>query len=261
MNVYEKIISLGKLGIDSALVTLTEVEGSVPRQAGAKLLVQADGTITGTVGGGTLEKHLVKEAQTAINNDKCKSVRLDLDHDLAMACGGVITAFIEPILSQQRLIIFGAGHIGKVLTHLGKMLEFNVTVVDNRPEFACKEMLPEADMIISGSYPENFLHLIFNDKTFIVIVTHQHLYDQQVLEFCIEQPFHYLGMIGSREKVKNSLQSLKDKGIDANMIKKIHSPIGLDIGAESPEEIALAIMAEIIMISRGRTSNFSMKLT
>ena len=144
------------------------------------------------------------------------------------------------------MIIFGAGHIGAALSKIGKMLGFKTTVVDNRPEFADKEKLPWADRIMATDYPKALQDCVLSDTTYLVILTHRHLHDFEVLEYCAQQPFCYLAMIGSRTKVAKAFQQLREKGIDDQTLERIHAPIGINIGAKTPEEIAVAIAAELV---------------
>lgn len=171
-----------------------------------------------------------------------------------------MTVFLEPLIPQPQLLIFGAGHIGTALTKMGKMLGFQITVIDNRPEFANKDRLPEADIVIAIEYEQSFEKLSFTPETYIVLVTHRHAHDQEILEHCIQHPFKYLGMIGSKTKVKKAFDILRDKGISQDIIDKIHSPIGLDIGADTPEELAIAIFGEIIGIRTGKLAQGDLSL-
>jgi len=248
MDIFEEIVALRQRGENGVIVTITEAKGSVPREAGAKMLVKADGSINGTVGGGTLEKRLIEEAMVALKSETPKSVHFDLGKDLSMSCGGAISAFIEPLIRMPQLIIFGAGHIGSVLTKIAKMLGFRVVVADNRPEFANSTRLPDADILYAESYQNNLAQINFDSDTYIVIVTHQHAHDQQILEYCVRKPFAYIGMIGSKTKVKKAFEQLRNKGVEEEMIAKIYSPIGLEIGAQTPAEIAVSIAAELIAV-------------
>ena len=250
MDIYEEIRTLRMMGKSCIILTITKATGSVPRHIGAKMLVKADGSILDTVGGGAIEKRLIEEALKSLETGEPKSVDYDLDDDLGMSCGGKVSAFIEPLISAPQLIIFGAGHIGSVLIRLGKMLGFRIVVADNRPDFANQRKLPNADQIFAAPYHEILRKLNFDESTYIVIVTHQHAHDQEVLEYCVRQPFAYLGMIGSKTKVVKSFKILREQGIDEALLTKIHSPIGLDIGAETPEEIAIAIAAELVVVRR-----------
>ena len=171
-----------------------------------------------------------------------------------------MSVFLEPLLPAAQLIIFGAGHIGNVLSRIGKMLDFNVTVVDNRPEFADRALLPWADSVIAEDYQKAIDALTLTDNTCLVILTHKHGHDFEVLEQVLHKPFHYLGMIGSRTKVARAFQQLRDNGVDETIIQKIHSPIGIDIGANTPAEIAISIAAELVAVRSGKdVSNLTLR--
>ena len=161
-----------------------------------------------------------------------------------------MTVFVEPLTPPSQLIIFGAGHIGTALAQLGKLLDFHVTVIDNRAEFANADRLPFADQVIVRNYGDILPELRFHQQTFIVLVTHRHAHDQEILEYCIQQPFQYLGMIGSKTKVTKAFQQLREKGVKKEKINRVHSPIGLAIGADTPAELAVAIAAEIVAIRK-----------
>jgi xanthine dehydrogenase accessory factor len=148
-------------------------------------------------------------------------------------------------------MIFGAGHIGNALSKIGKMLGFTTIVVDNRPEFANKERLPLADRVIADDYQKALQNLSFSNSTYIVILTHRHAHDFKILDYCAKQTFYYLGMIGSRKKVAKAFKQLKEKGFEKETLKRIHAPIGIEIGAEKPEEIAVSIAAELVAIRSG----------
>jgi len=250
-SIYEELAKLEVAGVPCALVTVIRTSGSTPRKEGAKMIVKEDGSIVGSVGGGAFEKKIIEDALLALQEGTPRTVQYHLTYDLEMCCGGSAEAFIEPLVPAQKLFIFGAGHIGSALTKIGKLLGFHVTVVDDRPEFANAERLPDAGHIIGKRYDEAFADLHFDEKTYIVVVTHDHQYDKEVLEYCATQPFAYLGMIGSKRKAKRGLDYLRSRGARPEQIAKIHTPMGLDIGAQTPEEIAVSIAAEIIAVKYG----------
>lgn len=250
MDIFKKIIAAKNAGIPAVLATVVEVSGSAPGSACNKMLIMADKSIAGTIGGGAIEKKIIDEAITLLHAAEPKLLHYELE-SLGMACGGAMTVFLEPLKHAPELIIFGAGHIGSALSKIGKLLDFTVTVVDNRPEFADKEKLPRADRVIAQDYPEALQTLNFSDNTCLVIVTHRHTHDFEILAHCVGQPFRYLGMIGSRNKVGSAFQQLRDIGVDEKIIEKIHAPVGINIGARSPAEIAIAIAAEIVAEKTG----------
>jgi xanthine dehydrogenase accessory factor len=251
MDIFEKISVEQKTGKPIVLATVVRSVGSAPRSEGAKMLIHQDGTIDGTIGGGAVEKAVMDLAAKIMGTPETKLVEYDLGKDLAMSCGGKMTVFLEPLTPQPQLIIFGAGHIGTALLKIGKMLSFKITVVDNRPEFANHDRLAEADTLIAMDYNQAVKKVSFTPESYIVLVTHRHAHDQELLEYCIQQPFKYIGMIGSKTKVKKTFDILREKETSEDTIRKIHSPIGLDIGADTPAELAIAIAGEIIGIQRG----------
>lgn len=250
MDIFEEIVAVKNTGMQAVLATVIEAVGSAPRKLSAKMLIKADGSIVGTVGGGAIEKKVIDEAMALMHGGEPKILRYDLA-ELGMTCGGSMGVFLEPLGNTSDLIVFGAGHIGSVLSKMCKMLEFNVTVLDNRPEFANKERLPWANKIISNDYHKVLQELVFSDNTYLVIVTHQHTHDVEILDHCSRQHFRYLGMIGSRKKISKAFQQLRDKGIDEETLKLIHTPIGINIGANTPAEIAVAIAAELVAVRSG----------
>lgn len=243
-DIFQAALECKQQNISAALATVVAVKGSSPRDIGAKMLIYSDGRSLGTVGGGAIEKMVEEKAQEIIQSGKSGLFDFELS-DLNMACGGHMSVFIEALLPLDHLVIFGAGHIGKALTELVTPLGFRATVVDDRTDFAHAGRLPLADEIIAKPYAEAFNEVNL-ENAYIVIVTHRHLFDQEVLDYCVQHPYVYLGMIGSKTKVAKSFQELRDKGVSDSVIESIHSPIGLDIGAETPEEIALAIAAEMV---------------
>jgi xanthine dehydrogenase accessory factor len=245
MDIFEEIVAAKKANIPVVLATVIESLGSAPREEGARMLIRADGSIEGTIGGGAIEKKIIDEALTLINAAAPKLVKYELK-DIGMSCGGGMSVFLEPLLPAPQLIIFGAGHIGSALSHIGKLLDFRVTMVDNRPEFASRELLTSADTVIAENYLQAIDALIITDNTYIVILTHKHAHDYEVLEQLISKPFRYLGMIGSKTKVATVLQQLRAKGVSEDIIKKIQSPIGISFGAHTPAEIAISIAAEMV---------------
>jgi xanthine dehydrogenase accessory factor len=232
------------------MATVIESLGSAPREEGARMLVKKDGATIGTIGGGAIEKKVAEEALQLMSGGAPRIFRCELK-DIGMSCGGGMSVFLEPLLPAARLIIFGAGHIGSALSQIGRMLDFTVTVVDNRPEFASPERLPWADTVIAEDYQKALEKLSTSDNTYMIIVTHKHAHDFEILEQLIHKPFCYLGMIGSRSKVAKAFQQLRDKGVSEETIKKIYSPVGISIGANSPAEIAISIAAELVAVRSG----------
>jgi len=252
-DIYQEIIEIKSNGIDAALVTIISAEGSTPRETGAKMLVKNDGSIIGSIGGGSLELSAKNEALRAIRTGKSKRMNYSLQPggDADMICGGDVEIFIEPILCPPSLYICGGGHIGLALTKIGKLCGFRVIVVDDRPEYASKERFPEADWTVVSAYENAFSVVkVVGQSDYIVIVTHGHKGDEVALAGALRTPARYIGMIGSRKKIASVYDRLVEKGISREALNRIHSPIGLNIYAQTPEEIAVSIMAEIITIRR-----------
>jgi len=252
IDIYQEIVNIKAEGAEAALVTVVSAEGSTPREEGAKMVVKTDGSIIGTIGGGKIEERATREALEAIRVGKPKRLSFSLreGEELGMICGGNTEIFIEPILSPPTLHIFGGGHIGLSLVKISKLLGFKVVVIDNRPEYASAERFPEADLTILEEYDKSFQKLKMDNSSYIVIVTYGHKGDETVLEKALATEAKYIGMIGSRNKNRTVFSHLLAKGIPQEQIDRVHAPIGLDIKAQTPEEIAISILAEIILVRR-----------
>jgi xanthine dehydrogenase accessory factor len=186
--------------------------------------------------------------------DRPKTIHLDLTGKEAeeggMVCGGVMDIYIEPITPPPRVFIFGGGHISVFVSKMSTMVGFQVVVVDDRPQFANQERFPEADEVIAEEFPFVFPKLKVNKSSYLVIVTRGHAYDQEVLEWALGQEVKYIGMIGSRKKIQTVYDALKQKGIPPDQLQRVYAPIGLNIGALTPEEIAVSIVAQMIQVRR-----------
>ncbi len=253
-NIYEAIAILRRRGEKAVLATIVSTRGSAPRKEGAKMLVQSNGKIMGTIGGGSLEHQVCKEALKMIDGNESKMAHFELTNKDAskegMLCGGIVDVFMEPIKPLPALLIFGGGHISFFLARIGKMIDFHVTVIDDRPEFANAERFPEADETIAEDMASVTKQLDINSASYIVIVTRGHQKDTEVVQWAVTTPAAYIGTIGSKRKIHTAFAYLKTKGITQEQLDRVHSPIGLPIGAETPEEIAVSIMAEIIQVRR-----------
>ncbi|MFA6378331.1 MAG: XdhC/CoxI family protein [Candidatus Omnitrophota bacterium] len=235
-------------GQPCALATVVESAKGTPQKIGAKMVVFRDGTCFGTVGGGLNEEKTRKECLKAIKNQKHSLVPLSYSKKDGFLCGGQIKVFVEPIAAQKSLIICGAGHIGLPLSIIGKTLDFKVTVLDNRKAFANKKRFPHVDKIICDTFDKGLSKVSANQNTFVVIVTAGHAYDFQCLKKIIHSKAAYIGIICSQSKKQEFIKKLHKSGIANDLIKRIKMPIGLDIGALSPQEIAVSIAAEIVSI-------------
>lgn len=256
-DIYEAIVAARKSGRRAVLATVVATRGSAPRKEGAKMLVKADGTIIGTVGGGSLEHQCHQEAMLLMGGASPKMCHFELTNEDAaqkgMVCGGIVDVFLEPLVAPPELFIFGGGHISLTLARIGKMCDFRVVVIDDRPEFANPERFPEADETIAGDISSVTGRLAINPNAYIVIVTRGHQHDAQALEWAAATGAAYVGMIGSRKKIATIYAHLKNRGLTQEQLDRVHAPIGLAIGAETPEEIAVSIMAQVIQIRRGES--------
>jgi xanthine dehydrogenase accessory factor len=253
-DIYQEIVRVKTEGGEAALVTVVSASGSTPREEGAKMLVKPDGSIVGTIGGGSLEAQIIKEAIGVIKQGKPKRLHRSLTAREAgeegMICGGDLEVFIEPILTPSTLYIFGGGHIALALTKMGKLVGFKIAVIDDRAEFASAERFPEAEVVLADEFTKSFPKIKIDKSSYIVIVTHGHQHDEVVLEWAVGTPARYIGMIGSKTKNETIYRHLRDRGISKEQLDRVHAPIGLEIGAQTPEEIAVSILAEVIKARR-----------
>ena len=251
-DIYEELVKIRARGEEAALVTLTSAHGSTPREQGAKMLVRRDGSIIGTIGGGRIEELVIKESLEVIKKGKPKRLSYSLKEggNTGMVCGGDVEVFVEPILPAPTLFIFGGGHIALCLASMAKMAGFKIVVVDDRPEFANPERFPEAEQTLVTDFAQAFSQLEIDESGYIVIVTYAHKGDEVALEGALRTRAKYIGMIGSRAKNKLVFSHLQDKGISPELLNKVQAPIGLEINAQTPEEIAVSILAQLIKIRR-----------
>ncbi len=237
----------------AAVATVVRTRGASPREAGAKMLVYPDGSIVGSVGGGEMELRVIKSAQDALRDGKPRYLDMNLSnegHGDPMICGGEMEIFIEPIALAPTLVLVGAGHIGAAVAQQAKLLGFRVVVLDDRPEFVTPENFPHADERIAGDVVREIEKLEITPQTYIVFVTRAHTLDAALLGAVVERDAAYIGMLGSERRVLTVKNLLKQKGVSEAALKRIHAPIGIEINAETPQEIAVSIMAEIIQVKR-----------
>jgi xanthine dehydrogenase accessory factor len=260
MDVYEELVRLRNLGQKSAIATIVDVRGSIPSYESAKLLVREDGSMIGTIGGGCVEAEVWNAAREVIETEKPKHLSFNLGQDAAydngLICGGQLDVFVEPVLPIPRAFIFGAGHISKSLSKVANLAGFATVVVDNRESFANRERFPEAAEVYAEEYEEVFPRLNILEGSYIIIVTRGHRDDMRVLKLALATPARYLAMIGSKRKVINVIRELTREGIPRDAFDRLHAPMGLDIGAISPEEIAISVAAEMIAVRRKAASDW-----
>ena len=263
MDIYEQIVRLRREGRRGAVATITTVRGSIPSFQTAKMLVRDDGSIVGTVGGGCVEAEVWQAAREVMEEEKPRSLTFNLNnnpkYDTGLVCGGTLEVFVEPVLPPALLYIFGAGHVAYNLYRVAKIAGFDVIVVDDRESYANRERFPEAREVIADDFERVTRHLHVPESVYIVVVTRGHRDDMRVLRWAVNANARYLGMIGSRRKTISIYKELEQEGIPAEKFANIHAPVGLEIGAVTPEEIAVAIVAEMITVRRHATANVASK--
>jgi xanthine dehydrogenase accessory factor len=244
--IYNLIYDSQRKNIPVALCTIVSVKGSTPRKVGAKMLVFEDGSISGTIGGGNLEKKVIENALNVLIGREAKLFKHDLLHQLDMCCGGTVEIFIEPILERNRLYIFGAGHTGHKLAQYAVNLDFEIFLIDDRKEHLDGCRIPGVSKM-HMNFQESLPLLPFDENVFACIMTYSHPMDREILSYCINKPFAYLGMIGSQRKVEVTKKMFAEGlGITKSQLDKVDMPMGLDIMAEGPDEIAISILAKLI---------------
>ena len=250
MDVYEELIRERSAGRMSVLATIVNAVGSVPSQATAKLLLREDGTIVGTVGGGAAEAAVIEEAKQVLASGKPKLAEFDLHEnprmDIGMVCGGSLKVFIEAIRPAPVAYLFGAGHVGTLTAAAARIARIDVEVIDDRPEFACAERFPGARAIHAGDIDTTLAALKPNANALIFIAGRSHELDARALRWAVGTPAFYIGMIGSRRKVQFIYHQLKAEGVAEEQLSRVHAPVGLNIGAATPEEIAISVVAEMV---------------
>jgi xanthine dehydrogenase accessory factor len=258
VDIYEEITRLRREGRRGALATIINVRGSIPSFESAKMLVRDDGTIVGTIGGGCVEAEVWEAAREAMKTEKPQTLHFDLNnnpkYDTGLVCGGTLEVFVEPVLAVSTLYIFGAGHVAWSLYKVARLAGFDVVVTDDRESYANRERFPDARDIYADEYERVIAQLAPNDASYIVIVTRGHRDDMRVLRWAAETPARYIGMIGSQRKTIAIYKELEKEGIAPEKLARVYAPVGIDIGAITPEEIAVAIVAELIAIRRNSTT-------
>jgi xanthine dehydrogenase accessory factor len=252
-------------GEPAALVTIVSTTGSTPQRVGAKMLVFQDGRTVGTIGGGCYENDAFWKAREAINTRRPELVHYELSDDFAqetgLICGGQMDVYIEPIEPSPELYVIGAGHVGYHLARLAADVGFRVHNVDDREKFANAERFPSAVEVVVDSIPSWIDRANLPAHAYAVIVTRGHTNDLDALRVLAPRQLRYLGLIGSRAKVARIYDALAADGMPAQLLERVHAPIGLDIGAVTPQEIAVSILAELIAVKHGKTESMAMKWT
>lgn len=251
MNIWEKLVEVSKSQLRYALVTVIKINGSAPRHAGSRMLVGEDGCTFGTIGGGSLEYRTIAEALVVLNNRKSQLFSFNLRHELGMCCGGTVEVFIEPLAKTPHVFIYGAGHVGQALAKICPILDYNCTLIDEREEWIDHPELPNVVIKKHIDAVHHATQTVFQENHFVVITTHSHKIDEEVVRTVLQKDhIPYIGMIGSKQKAFQFKSRLKSVITDASALDKLHCPIGLQIGAQTPPEIALSILSEIINVAQ-----------
>ncbi len=253
-KIYQKISQLIDTRQQGVLATMVSSTPGTPRKIGTKMLVMADGTIVGTIGGGKFEKDIIDKALEVINSGEPVMINEDLSTSpggMGAVCGGQVSIFLEPVLKRVPLYIFGAGHVGKAIAEMAQYMEFFINVVDDRPQWANSENYPMDCRLWTGNMLESAENIPLEDNALVIILTRSWKMDEGILRRLIRRPYGYLGVIGSKNKLQTHYDNLIKEGFTREDFSRVYSPIGIPIGAYSPHEIAVSILAEIIAIEKG----------
>jgi len=256
--IFQALAELETTHQPAALCIVVKTSGSTPRHTTSKMLVYLDGHILGTVGGGELENRVRKEALASLQDGLPRLLSYNMTDPSrgdAGVCGGQVEVFVEPILPAPMVVIIGGGHVGKAVAHLAKWLNFRIAVSDDRPEFCTPGSNPDADEFYPVAMAELPLHLTITPHTTLILTTRGNNVDIGGLPALLESQAGYIGVIGSRKRWSETVKNLNEAGISDDQLKRVHSPIGLGIAAETPEEIAVSIMAEVLMVRGGGSGN------
>ena len=252
-QVYAAALEAIRQGEPAAVATLVETSGSTPRRT-AKMLIYADGRIVGTVGGGGVEARVIEEAQAAIAEGRSRELEyrlVDEKRGDPGICGGDMRVFVEVLTPRPTLLIIGGGHVGQAVAELGAFLGYRIAVMDERPEMVTAERFPQAETRLVGDPAESIVDFPLTGSTYVVMVTAHHTLDEKVLAQLVGRDWAYVGLIGSRRRTALTFERAREAGIPEELLAQVHTPIGLAIGAETPKEIAVSVIAEIIAVQRG----------
>ena len=252
--IYQKLAELEKNGEEAVLCTVVSSKGSTPRNVGSKMLVYPDERIEGTVGGGEMESRVIEEALTALEAGKPRTLKYamaDPSRGDPGVCGGTVEIYVEPVLPAATLVVVGCGHVGQAVASLAKWLDYRVVASDDRLEYCTPEAMPDADEYLPGPLAQLPDEIKINRHTHLVLTTRNVMIDVGGLPALLDTPAAYIGVIGSKRRWRTTREKLVEAGVPANKLDRVVSPMGLEINAETPEEIAVSIMAEIIMLRRG----------
>ena len=263
MDLFEEIVKMRRAGQRGALATIVHTNGSIPSYESSRMLVREDGSIAGTVGGGCVEADVWAAAKEVMQKESPRKMIFHLNneasYDNGLICGGTLEIFVEPILPQPIVYVFGGGHVSMAMARVASAAGFAIGVVDDREAFANKERFPMAQEVFV-SYEGAFEKMQPNSSTYLVIVTRGHKEDMRVLAWAVRTQARYVGMIGSKRKVLSVYKALEQEGYRPEEFERVYAPMGLEIGALSPEEIAISIVAELVAVRRNAESTAHKKV-
>jgi xanthine dehydrogenase accessory factor len=263
VDLFEEIVRMRRAGQRAALATIVHTNGSIPSYESSRMLVREDGSIAGTIGGGCVEAEVWAAAKEVMQMEAPRKMVFNLNneasYDNGLICGGTLEVFVEPILPQPMLYLFGGGHVSMAVAKAASAAGFGIGIVDDRESFANEERFPMAQEIYK-SYENAFERIRPNASSYLVIVTRGHKEDMRVLAWAVRTQARYLGMIGSKRKVLSVYKALENEGYKAEEFERVYAPMGLEIGALSPEEIAVSIAAELVAVRRNAPSAAHKKL-
>lgn len=249
MDLFQAAAEATRSGQRAALVLVVSSRGSTPRRPGARMLVFEDGSTSGTIGGGNFEHAVIQRAREVLESGQPATYEAHLTRDLGMCCGGEMGVYIEPLAVREPLVIYGAGHVAHALVPMADALGFAVTVVDDREELNTEERFPTAERVVDDPL-EHARGLPDDASRYVLMVTHDHALDQDLCEVLLPKACQWIGLIGSRPKVTKFFVRLRAAGLDEALFRRLSAPVGLDIGAETPAEIAIAIAADLVRVRR-----------
>ncbi|MFH1809108.1 MAG: XdhC family protein [Pseudomonadota bacterium] len=245
---WERIAEVAGQGKPAVLVTVVHSQGSTPGKCGTRMLVHLDGRSEGTVGGGTLELRATELARARMDEAEPTLIELDLGADLGMSCGGRVALFVEPLARAPLVLLFGAGHIGEVTARIAHDMGFAVIVIDDRPDFVTAARFPMARQLVSSFSPDAIASLPFGPHSYVVITTYRHAQDEHCVRQVLRRSARFLGVMGSRRKGATLRRNLLESGFSEAEVARLQVPVGLAIGAETPQEIALSIVGELVRV-------------
>jgi xanthine dehydrogenase accessory factor len=263
VDLFEEIVKMRRAGQRAALATIVHTNGSIPSYESSRMLVREDGSISGTIGGGCVEAEVWAAAKDVMQMESPRKMVFNLNneasYDNGLICGGTLEVFVEPILPQPVVYLFGGGHVSMAVAKAAFAAGFGIAVVDDRESFANKERFPMAQDVHT-SYEDAFAKIQPNVATYLIIVTRGHKEDMRVLAWAVRTDARYIGMIGSKRKVLSVYKALEEEGYKPEEFERVYAPMGLEIGALSPEEIAISIVAELIAVRRNALRGSHKKL-